>query len=414
MISDILPIFDELESSTDNNMTTNDHTGDILQESPPPDTTRIYFQNLNGIQWDKEGGKWPYVCEVIAGINVDIACFAEINTDTNNYNVRRKMEMIATRQFQQCQLILSTSKYTTSSPYKPGGTAIMANQATTALVRSYSRDRMGRWASIRLQTAESRYLRIISAYQACENIRPGSNSVAAQQRAQLLEEDSTQSEMRRRTPREAFVDDLQSFIHQSQINGDDIILVGDFNEDITNEGSGIARLAATCGLADLFNIRLGSPILPATYQRGTRRIDYALITPTLITAVQAAGYDPFGYRIPSDHRGLYIDLKSNALFQDGPCPLAPKEQREFNSKAPGTVEKYVNAKIRYLSDHNFSDRLERLQALKRPDNALAEALDRDFQRASHHAARICSKRQSPPWSPHLGEAWVALHFYKMA
>ena len=103
----------------------------------------------------------------------------------------------------------------------------MANQATTALVRSYSRDRRGRWASIRLQRAESRYLRIISAYQACENIRPGSNSVAAQQRAQLLEEDSTQSEMRRRTPREAFVDDLQSFIHQSQINGDDIILVGD-------------------------------------------------------------------------------------------------------------------------------------------------------------------------------------------
>ena len=69
----------------------------------------------------------------------------------------------------------------------------MANQATTALVRSYSWDCMGRWASIRLQTAESRYLQIISAYQACENIRPGLNLVAAQQQAQMLEEDSMQS-----------------------------------------------------------------------------------------------------------------------------------------------------------------------------------------------------------------------------
>ena len=45
---------------------------------------------------------------------------------------------------------------------------------------------------------------------------------------------------------------------------------------------------------------------------------------------------------------------------------------------------------------------------------MAESLDRDFQRASHHAARLCSRRTQAPWSPRLAEAWAELHFYRLA
>ena len=67
--------------------------GDSLEEDPLEGTIRIYFQNLNGLNWDAQGGKWPYICEVMEGIQVDIACFAEMNTDTNNFDVRRKTNM---------------------------------------------------------------------------------------------------------------------------------------------------------------------------------------------------------------------------------------------------------------------------------------------------------------------------------
>ena len=76
------------------------------------------------------------------------------------------------------------------------------------------------------------------------------------------------------------------------------------------------------------------------------------------------------------------------------------------------VAKYVNAKITYLNDHRFFERLTRLEELQ-PDSILPEALDRDFQRAAHHAARICARRQSTPWSPQLAEAWAELHFYRL-
>ena len=90
MTPPVYPEFDELEATTDDPQLIAAMIGDTLQESPSENITRIYCQNLNGLSWDKEGGKWPYVCDVIAGINADIACFTEINTYTNKFHIRRK------------------------------------------------------------------------------------------------------------------------------------------------------------------------------------------------------------------------------------------------------------------------------------------------------------------------------------
>ena len=35
------------------------HVGDPLQEENETGTLRLYFQNLNGIKWNKHGGSWP-------------------------------------------------------------------------------------------------------------------------------------------------------------------------------------------------------------------------------------------------------------------------------------------------------------------------------------------------------------------
>lgn len=407
--------FDELESTLDihTEPTSSEFIGDIMTEYPSQETTRIYFQNINGLRWDADAGKWPYICEVIESINADVACFVETNTNTNNYTVRQKMEATCQHHFQQSRLILSSSKHSSTSMYKPGGTAILARNAITARIKSHTRDRMGRWASISFETSPTKRMRIISAYQVGLATRPGTNTAAAQQRAQIITEQSKECQYQRRTPRDAFIHDLQFFIRQVQSEGEDIILVGDFNEEMSSPTSGMDQLATNCGLADLFSIRLGTTSGPATYQRGPRRIDYALVSPALIEHVLAAGYDPFGYRIPTDHRAFYIDFATEAVFSQELTPLAPADKRDFVSTRPGTVATYVTAKMTYLRDHNFFDRLQRLKELGQPNHALAESLDKDFQRASTHAARLCRRPQQAPWSPKLAEAWAELHYYRL-
>lgn len=156
-------------------------------------------------------------------------------------------------------------------------------------------------------------------------------TAAAQQQTSLISERCHSQDDSRLHPRQAFISDLQAFILQIQAANEDVILVGDFNEELNAPNSRMGELATRCGLADVFAIRLGSSDLPATYQRGTKRLDYVLATPLLVPSIIAAGYDPFSYRIPSDHRGMYIDLVTEALFRHQIPPLAPASRRELVS-----------------------------------------------------------------------------------
>lgn len=232
--------------------------------------------------------------------------------------------------------------------------------AATSNIKSHTRDRMGRWASLCFTTATSRSIRIISAYQVCQSQSRGKSTAAAQQTATIISEQSLSDDHTRPNPRQAFIRDLQSFILQIQAANEDVILVGDFNEAINEPDSGIGTLATTCGLADIFAVRLGSSEIPATYQRGSRRLDYALATPSLLSCILSAGYEPFGYRIPSDHRGSYIDFSTDALFKQTVSQLAPANSRGFSSKTPGVVNQYVTSKMQYLTDHRFFPRLQDL------------------------------------------------------
>ena len=96
-------LYDELETMTEGRTAENDFVGDMMEENYDDQRTRIYIQNLNGLNWDKDGGKWPYICEMIDSNKIDVACFTELNTDTNRYNIRRKIETI-TQQYDCIQV----------------------------------------------------------------------------------------------------------------------------------------------------------------------------------------------------------------------------------------------------------------------------------------------------------------------
>lgn len=153
--------FDELEAMIDSNVPASEFVGDPMDENPNQSTIRIYIQNLNGLCWNKDGGKWPYVCETLETIQADIACFSELNTDTNRYDIRTKMEAVCRQHCDQNNLILSASTIKTPTYYKPGGTAILARNSITSRIKSHTRDHMGRWASISISTVASRKIRII-------------------------------------------------------------------------------------------------------------------------------------------------------------------------------------------------------------------------------------------------------------
>lgn len=386
--------------------------GTELETEKEENTTRIYFQNLNGLKWDKEGGMWPMICQAMSGIHADIIGLVEINQDTTQYTIQHKLETVANRYFDHKKLVHGTSARKSRRHYKPGGTMMMTVMDAVSVVKSTSRDRMGRWVSTQYQAKTKQKLTIIIAYQVCQRQITGHNTAANQQIHTIIEESVAQGISTRLNPRQSFIQDLANFVRQRQEEGDFILLVGDFNETIDQPQSGIAHLANTCGLTDLFGNKLGNTQIPSTYKRGNRRLDFALITPTILPAVRNAGYDPFDYRgISSDHRGLYIDIALETILGDRLKPLQPISHRDFTANNPRAVLTYVNKKYDGLCHHNIHERLTKLEQLTAPDDNLAERIDRDVLRASLIAAKAAKQRYKSPWSPALARAWARQHTF---
>ncbi len=117
--------------------------GDTLKEDKTNNTLRIYFQNLNGLKWDKHGGTWPQICQAMSTIQADITGFAEVNQDTLKLELRMKLEQVAGKHFEKLRLVTGTSNRRTRRAFKPGGTMMMTVNKAWALIQDTYRDRMG-------------------------------------------------------------------------------------------------------------------------------------------------------------------------------------------------------------------------------------------------------------------------------
>jgi endonuclease/exonuclease/phosphatase family metal-dependent hydrolase len=155
---------------------------------------------------------------------------------------------------------------------------------------------------------------IISAYQVCARPTYWTGTTAYHQQESLLR----QRGAKKAKPIQFFYRNLKEFIRLSKSRHESIILVGDFNESM-NERSSIARIVTAHGLIDILFQRNSHVPEPHTYARGSIRIDYALISPDLVTSVNRCGYKPFHKRVHSDHRGMFLDFDTTVVQSKVSC-----------------------------------------------------------------------------------------------
>ena len=393
-------------------MEPNESVFDTLEEKSESDT-RIYCNNIRGIDFDKDGGTWNDICGTLKGIQADVACLSELNKDTSQYRVADLMRQGCIKIFVHYKLSTSTTSIRSKTEWKPGSTALLSMRDITSRFHSYHSNKLGRWTSTTFNGLDGHTITIVSAYQPCKNKKIGSFSVASQQET-IRHTEALEQGTERQSARKLFIADLLTYLTKIQANDGSILLVGDFNEAIGSNTSGMAKISRVCKLGDAFLYQHGINDRPATWHEDSKRIDYALASPSIMHAITACGYDPFGYRIDSDHRGFFMDFNTEKLFRNGTFPMAPLSKRDFTASDPKNVVNYIIAKGSELSDHhNLAARITALNSLTEPNDDLAKQLDRDMVRASNHAAKTCRKQHQEPWSPALAKGWGLVHYYKV-
>jgi hypothetical protein len=183
-----------------------------------------------------------------------------------------------------------------------------------------------------------------------------------------------------------------------------VILCGDFN-DILDMNSPLIQLCTDPALqmVDILStLHPTTSVLP-TCDRGSTRIDFALISPDLVPTIRRCGYLPFRLYIDSDHRFLFLDFSTSVLFGD-PSKLASIPTCGIRSKDPKAVTTYLEAKHRHLENNNFYARLDALMQSTEPQPDLAESLDSILLQASLHAGKKCKAIRREWWSTDLAKA----------
>ena len=270
-----------------------------------------------------------------------------------------------------------------------GGTAIVARGDTTFWAAGSGKDptHLGRWCWTRYQGANNSFLRIVSAYRPCANTT-GQLSVYAQHKRYLLSQDDD------RDPREAFLEDLQKEIRQWIATGDQIILCGDFNEDVL--GANLTTYFEELGMHHLIFQRHDSSRAPPTYYNNTSGTAVDGVWSTIGLEPLRGGYlekDDF----PGDHRPIWFELSYTDAFGHTPPKIWKPQARRLQLRDPRCVKRY-NKRYKKLILRNGLDHLQyALEAsITSPcwtaqQRNQANRIDRLTQQCQEHAEKKCRK-----------------------
>ncbi|KAI2490533.1 hypothetical protein MHU86_24043 [Fragilaria crotonensis] len=327
------------------NQKTNEPWGDELTKKPA-NITRVYAQNINGLSIDRRGGQFEDVCRVHNEVQADIFMGQEHNLDTTQMQVRSALFRAAQQLCQRARVTFGTTPIQFNTAYKPGGTFIMSTGSISGRMTKQTQDPLGRWVIQKFIGKQGRLLAVVSAYQTVEKRgTQGALTVASQQRSLLIQMKDEVT-----NPRTAFCRDLlQTLRAYQQDTGADLLIVGDFNEVFGSDSE-------------------------------------------VSIALRKAGYEAFDARLPSDHRGYYLDFQTDLLFGNQTQELANPQQRLLHASNIQQVTTYLNEKYELLMAHNAFVRGARL-TYQGNRHKFAERLDRVVTEASLVAeSRIPQKK----------------------
>ena len=269
---------------------------------------------------------------------------------------------------------------------------------------------MGRWSYITIAGRQGRALTIISAYRVTKSSisEAGANTSFFQQYHFLR-----LSGHQHPDPRKTFLRDLGAIIRSLRQNPlHHIILLLDANES-TSSPNDFTKWISSHHLNDPYTLRHGFDE-PATHSRGSKRIDYILVSDGVLDHVTATGILPFDEIVTSDHRAFYMDVNLEALLLTTPQFLQAGTPRGIHSHNPKTLQYLARNLEQFLLSSNIEARLNSLvHSTAPPDMTIVNTIDSELTQALLHFDSECQRFSNVPWSPVLRDAHHTVKYWTL-
>ena len=314
---------------------------------------RLIHTNINGIPVSNEDEKNNLIYQAIAKTQADIVGLTEIN---RYWPKMKDKDRWRQRTFGWWETSKATIGYNTkdsvSTSFQPGGTMLLSIDKPVHRIIETGRDEtgLGRWVWQRMKGKREIMLRIISAYRPCIPSTAGPSTTYSQHQ-RLFD-----MKKEKREPRQAFLEDLGKDIDKWHEEGDQIILMADFNTDTTGEE--IRKWREQRQLNDIFISTYPHETIPATYHKGKHPIDTILVSHSI--QATKAGFTTFG-ELPTDHRGLWIDITYQTAFGHNMQKLVKPRARRLKSNNPIVRKRWTTLYKTHIKTHNLDRKIFNLE-----------------------------------------------------
>jgi Reverse transcriptase (RNA-dependent DNA polymerase) len=206
---------------------------------------------------------------------------------------------------------------------------------------------------------------------------------------------------------------LKEQIIQWKQDGYQIIVAGDFNEDVRSNN--VKNFFAQLSMEELIIKQHGTNI-PNTYINGSTPIDGIFATIGIIP--QFSGYTPFTWGMYSDHRLLWVDLDMTLILGSNAPPLWKPQARRMKCENPQTIQAFNNVSLKHMTDNNIQLRMQEIEDMivnkvsQREWGKKVEELDKIRVEGIIIADKKCRKLKmgNVQWSPEMKKLMLRIDY----
>ena len=164
-------------------------------------------------------------------------------------------------------------------------------------------------------------------------------------------------------------------------------------------------------------------ILPETADtRNTgSKIDYMLVSPAIVPAIERVGWYEYNALVSSDHRAGFIDFNTTKLFHNGITNITHPSIRKLRLHTPNRVEKYLQAMCYLFDTRQLLPAVTELEEIAREQGWSKELeqkynnIDREMTNIMIRAEKDCAPSQNTknPWSTQLKEKGLIYRYWNL-
>ena len=308
------------------------------------------FQNVNGL---KELGGQLNELQAMEELSINILGISE-----TNYNATHDFRIALTKMiYQQLGVGAATtaSHRSDKAGYLPGGTSLIIQGPTTGRIKERIVDKMGRYSADLLEGKQGSGILCCSIYRVCQKKGAAAGPLTSYTRQF---EELSERGIKNPDPRKQTLTDLTKLIQEHAPQGYHPMIMGDFNDLVSAKE--IQDFMDENQLIDIIgDMHEGTP--PATYARGSKRLDYVLGDQHVRDAARRSGYLALHDGVISDHTMGWVAYDQQALFRNTSyTPVAPPA-RQFTLKNTEKKRQFIEELEKIHKHQSIQSRVLKLE-----------------------------------------------------